>query len=85
MYTVRHSAEGETYGHIFLTPDEAEIVKYATNPSNWTDIDGDGYGGSFDIIDSAVEAIMYACDADNPQRACGNCVAAKDCPYAPYL
>ena len=53
-YIVAHCAEGETYGEIWLTPEEAAIVAFATNPDNWVYVDGDGYGGNF-IIENAEE------------------------------
>lgn len=79
-YYVCHSADGERYGEIFLTPEEAAIVEYATNPNNWINVGGDGYGGSFSIIDITLEAIIDACDWRNPITLCADCAARKVCP-----
>ena len=40
-YYVCHYAEGETYGEIWLTPEEAAAVAFATNPNNWSNVGGD--------------------------------------------
>lgn len=51
-YYVCHSAEGETCGEIWLTEEEARLVAYATDPANWEGLSGDGWGGSFEILDA---------------------------------
>lgn len=82
-YNVCNYAEGEIHGEIFLTPEEAAIVEYATNPDNWINRGGDGYGGSFHITDATLDAIVDACDWEDwesPFMLCADCKAREICP-----
>ena len=55
-YNVCLSADGEKSGTVLLTKKEAEVVAYATNPSNWQDVYDEGWSGQFWIdIDNPVE------------------------------
>lgn len=85
MYCVCNSAEGEDYGYVFLTPEEAAIVEYAADKANWINRGGDGWGGSFRITDATIEAIMDACDPDNPHCLCAECEAEKYCCPRPTV
>lgn len=48
-YNVRLSAEGTTCGTIELTDSEADIVDFATNPSNWDNVSYESWSGFFEI------------------------------------
>lgn len=48
-YKVSKIADDETIGYIELTPDEARIVKYATNEENWNITEQGEYSGGFEI------------------------------------
>ena len=49
-YYVCQSAENSTIGFVELTQEQAEIVAYATDPGNWTDVKSYPYSGHFTII-----------------------------------
>jgi len=61
-YYVGNTAEGENTGEIWLTEEQAEIVAYATNPANWSNRGGDGWGGSFYIKDADEEDELLAAE-----------------------
>lgn len=48
-YTVSQSADGTTTGTVDLTEAEAEAVAYATNSSNWNNVNREPYSGHFYI------------------------------------
>ena len=55
-YCVCLSAEEDCIGTIELTKKEAEIVAYAVDRSNWKDVEGGGWCGSFIIdVDNPIE------------------------------
>lgn len=39
-YKIGFYAENDLTGYVHLTPEQADIVKYALNPDNWKRIDG---------------------------------------------
>ena len=55
-YSVGLSAEGDSTGYVYLTKEEAKIVKYATNESNWKNAEIESWSGCFSI------------DIDNPKE-----------------
>lgn len=55
-YDVCLSADGVTTGIVVLTKEQANIVDYATNISNWDDVEAEEYSGLFSIdIDNPME------------------------------
>ena len=48
-YPVSLSANGWSDGYVQLTEEEARIVSYATNPTNWTNATLEADSGSFMI------------------------------------
>ena len=55
-YMVGTAAEGESHGYVYLTKEEAQIVKYATDEENWKNASFEEYSGCFFI------------DVDNPKE-----------------
>ena len=37
--------EGTVRGSIWLTPEQADAIAFATDPDNWTDVEGGVFGG----------------------------------------
>lgn len=48
-YTVTVSAEGTSYGIVYLTDDEYDIVRYVVDRDNWKESSYEMYSGSFSI------------------------------------
>ena len=49
-YTVTVSAEGPSYGIVYLTDDEYDIVRYVIDRDNWKESSYEMYSGSFSIV-----------------------------------
>ena len=50
------SADRGTTGTVALTKEQARIVKFATDPSNWDDLEMEAYSGEFHVdIDNPME------------------------------
>lgn len=56
-YNVSLSANGEFFGTVDLTKEEADIVAFATNVENWENTCGSGWCGSFWIDTNNPEEI----------------------------
>lgn len=55
-YGVSLNAEGNSWGYIDLTEEQARIVYYATNTENWKDAHHERHSGYFNIdIDNPME------------------------------
>lgn len=55
-YAVSLNAEGNSWGYIVLTKEQAIIVDYATNEKNWEDAHHEHHSGYFNIdIDNPME------------------------------
>ena len=55
-YNVCLYADGVSIGTVVLTKEQARIVDFVTNPSNWNDAEVEEYSGSFSIgIDNPME------------------------------
>ena len=55
-YSVSLNAEGNSWGYVDLTEEQAKIVAYATNADNWQCLHSEHHSGYFNIdIDNPVE------------------------------
>lgn len=64
-YNVCLCADGVSTGTVVLTKEQARIVDFVTNPSNWNDAEVEEYSGSFCI------------DIDTPMQIESECGVGK--------
>ena len=56
LYNVGLSAEGNTFGKVRLTKEQAKIVEYVSDYTNWEKVEAEAWSGSFCI------------DTENPEE-----------------